>query len=73
MVWRVWSGRLPTGIDRVCLAYLDHYEHRALAVIQRGKTRLLLNERRSTELFALLRKGGAGFRSRLTALLAAAA
>lgn len=73
LVWRVWAGRLPTGIDRVCLAYLDHYEQRSLAVIQRGKTRLVLNERRSDELFALLRKGGPGFRPRLTALLAAAA
>lgn len=73
LVWRVWAGRLPTGIDRVCLAYLDHYAPRSLAVVQRGQTRLVLNERRSDELFALLRQGGPGFRARLTALLAAAA
>lgn len=73
LVWRVWSGRLPTGIDRVCLAYLDHYRTRALAVVQRRELRLVLNERHSDALFALLSKGGPGFRRRLAALLAAAA
>jgi glycosyltransferase involved in cell wall biosynthesis len=72
LVWRVWAGRLPTGIDRVCLAYLNHYGPRALAVVQRGETRLVLSERRSDELFALLRQGGPGFRTRLAALLAGA-
>ena len=28
LVWRMWTRRLPTGIDRVCLAYLDHYGER---------------------------------------------
>jgi glycosyltransferase involved in cell wall biosynthesis len=69
LVWRVWSGRLPTGIDRVCLAYLDHYGPRSLAVVQRQELRLVLSERRSDELFALLREGGPGFRRRLIALL----
>ena len=73
LVWRVWSGRLPTGIDRVCLAYLDHYAPRSLAVVQRKELRLVLTARHSDQLFALLRTGGPGFRRRLTALLAAAA
>jgi glycosyltransferase involved in cell wall biosynthesis len=73
LVWRVWSGRLPTGIDRVCLAYLEHYGPRALAVVQRQEMRLVLSAKHSAELFALLRTGGPGFRRRLTALLAAAA
>lgn len=73
LVWRVWSGRLPTGIDRVCLAYLDHYRPRALAVVQRQELRLVLDEHHSDKLFALLRQGGPGFRRRLIALLAAAA
>ena len=72
LVWRVWAGRLPTGIDRVCLAYLDHYGPRARAVVQRGRLRLVLNLRHSRELFALLRKGGPGFKRRLILLLAAA-
>ncbi len=73
LVWRVWSGRLPTGIDRVCLAYLDHFGPRALAVVQRKEMRLVLSAKRSAELFALLRTGGPGFRRRLATLLTAAA
>lgn len=73
LVWRVWSGRLPTGIDRVCLAYLEHYGPRALAVVQRQELRLVLSAKHSAELFALLRTGGPGFRRRLTTLLATAA
>lgn len=73
LVWRVWTGRLPTGIDRVCLAYLDHFGPRAQAVVQRGEFRLVLSPRRSDELFALLRRGGKGFRTGVVRLLAGAA
>ena len=72
LVWRVWTGRLPTGIDRVCLAYLDRYAPRALAVIQKGWLRLVLDSATSDRLFALLRRGGPGFRWRLALLLVAA-
>lgn len=73
LIWRVWTGRLPTGIDRVCFAYLDHFGPRAQAVVQRGRLRLVLSPGRSQELFALLRKGGRSFRGSLIALLAGAA
>lgn len=73
LIWRVWTGRLPTGIDRVCLAYLDHFGPRARAVVQRGRFRLILSPGRSQELFALLRRGGPGFRGALLALLVGAA
>lgn len=73
LIWRVWTGRLPTGIDRVCFAYLDHFAPRAQAVVQRGRLRLVLSPSRSQELFALLRKGGPSFRGALVALLAGAA
>ena len=33
LIWRRWKGRLPTGIDRVCLAYLRHFGGRAQAVV----------------------------------------
>lgn len=69
MVWRVWSSRLPTGIDRVCLAYLERFADRALAVVQRGEFRMVLSATQSDALFALLREGGRGFRLRLVALL----
>lgn len=73
LIWRVWTGRLPTGIDRVCFAYLDHFGSRAQAVVQRGGLRLVLSPGRSSELFALLKRGGPGFRGALIALLAGAA
>lgn len=72
LVWRVWQGRLPTGIDRVCLAYLDHYAPRALAVVQRRGMRLVFNAADSDRLFALLRQRGPGFRAQLAMLLARA-
>jgi hypothetical protein len=73
LIWRVWSGRLPTGIDRVCHAYMEHYGPRALAVIQSRKLRIVLSASHSGRLFALLAKGShRGFRRKLVALLAGA-
>ena len=77
LIWRVWAGRLPTGIDRVCHAYLDHFGPRALAVLQRRQLRVVLSPGHSQRLFALLREGhgpgpGLGFRRKLVRLLAQA-
>jgi glycosyltransferase involved in cell wall biosynthesis len=52
---------LPTGIDRVCLAYAAHYRERARAVIQHDRFREILPERASRALFDLL-LGSDGFR-----------
>ena len=43
LIWRAWTRRLPTGIDRVCLAYLEHYAPRSHALIQKGSLRIVLN------------------------------
>lgn len=56
LIWRRWVGRLPTGIDRVCLAYLDHYRGDAQAVIQRRGFRQILTDTASDRLFDLLLK-----------------
>ena len=73
LVWRRWAGRLPTGIDRVCLAWLEHFAGRSRAVVQwRGRVRVL-SEAQSTRLFALLRQGGPGFRPRFAAMVPAIA
>ena len=69
LIWRVWTGRLPTGIDRVCLAYLDRFAARSLAVVQRREFRMVLPPDLSDALFALLRRGGPGFRRGLVRLL----
>lgn len=68
LVWRVWTGRHPTGIDRVCLAYLDHFGDRAQAVLQKNGFLRVLSPKRSDRLFTLLRRGPEGFRAGLTAM-----
>lgn len=73
LIWRRWSGRLPTGIDRVCLAYLEHFAPRARAVVQFRQYRRILNRADSTRLFELLLSGGKRFRARLCAILGLAA
>jgi len=54
LIWRRWVGRLPTGIDRVCLAYLERYRRDAQAVIQWRGFRRILPEAASDRLFELL-------------------
>lgn len=54
LVWRAWRGGKPTGVDRVCLAYLNHYGSRARAVVQRKGMQLVPSRRHSERLFALL-------------------
>jgi glycosyltransferase involved in cell wall biosynthesis len=72
LIWRAWTRRLPTGIDRVCLAYLDHYAARSHALIQKGSLRIVLNAKASDALFQLLLLGGPRIRTSLTASLAQA-
>lgn len=64
LIWRRWKGRLPTGIDRVCLAYLRHFGARSQAVIQHDRFRRILGVEASRALFALLEKPD-GFRAKL--------
>jgi len=68
LIWRVWTGRVPTGIDRVCLAYVEHFGARAQAVVQRKGRRHILSPRHSDALFALLLGGGRDFLRRFVSL-----
>lgn len=54
LLWRRWDGRHPTGIDRVCLAYLRHYKRNAQAVVQHSRARRILDSEASAMLFDLL-------------------
>ena len=63
LIWRRSKGRLPTGIDRVCLAYLDHFGDRAQAVIQHDRFRGILDRKASGELFDLLETPRGGLNS----------
>lgn len=65
LIWRVWTGRLPTGIDRVCLAYLEHFGSRAQAVVHKGNFLRVLSPEQTDRLTTLLLSGGDGFRKGL--------
>ena len=73
LIWRQWTRRLPTGIDRVCLAYLQRFHESALAVVQFRQVRRILDRKSSKRLFDLLLNGSAHFRSKLVAALGGSA
>lgn len=73
LIWRQWTRRLPTGIDRVCLAYLEHFRSRSRAVVQFRGFRRILNRSGSERLFDLLLNGSDRFRTDLIFALAASA
>ncbi len=54
LVWRAWRGGLPTGIDRVCQAYVKHFGARSCAVVQRQGFHFALSPTDSDALFELL-------------------
>lgn len=60
LVWRVWSGRLPTGIDRVCLEYAEHFGARSQAVVQFKGSTFVFGPEDSDRLFAILLRGFGG-------------
>lgn len=68
LVWRSWSRRLATGIDRVCYAYLRHFADRSLAVVQYRGVARVLTPRHSDELFAALVLPDHQFRAQLAML-----
>jgi glycosyltransferase involved in cell wall biosynthesis len=65
LIWRRWKGRYPTGIDRVCLAYLRRFGPKAQAVVHHARFRRILGKDASQELFALLEGPPGRFRSGL--------
>ena len=65
LIWRRWRGRYPTGIDRVCLAYLSHFRDRSQAVVHHERFRRILDRDASMELFELLEDPGPRFRRKL--------
>ena len=69
LVWRQWAGRRPTGIDRVCLAYLDHFKAKAQAVVQYRHLRRIFGVEVSRKLFGLLEERPRNFRTQLVRLL----
>lgn len=54
LVWRRWAGVRPTGIDRICLAWLAHYRSEAQATLVHARGRHILSRSASDALFNLL-------------------
>ncbi len=67
MIATRWSGKSPTGIDRVCHAYLDHFGPRAQAVVQHRGVFRILSVRHSDELFAMLTDAEGATRRKIAA------
>ena len=53
-VWRRWEGVRPTGIDRICDAWLEHFAPRSQAVIITRGRQVILPVAASQALFAAL-------------------
>jgi glycosyltransferase involved in cell wall biosynthesis len=64
-----WANKKPTGIDRVCLAYLRHYRHRAHAVLQHRGVFRVLTEKHSDNLFGLLNEPVSNCRRQLNRMV----
>lgn len=54
LIWRLWRGRLSTGIDRVCIEYLAYFAARARAVVQFKGRIFVLSRRASRRLISLI-------------------
>ncbi|MFL6727081.1 MAG: glycosyltransferase family 4 protein [Sphingomicrobium sp.] len=62
LIWRFWRGGLPTGIDRVCLAYVEHFRDRGQAVVHRRGRFTVLTPSHSRLLFDIFSRGSKSFR-----------
>lgn len=56
LIWRRWEGTRPTGIDRICEAWLDNYASQSQAVIIHKYGQAILGSQTSQALFRLLRE-----------------
>ena len=54
LVKRATDGCLPTGVDRVCLAYVERWGERAQAVLQKNGWRWIVPYAQSQRLFEIL-------------------
>lgn len=54
LLGRAWKRRLPTGVDRVGLAYIEHYGVQARATLRLARHNFVLPKRESDQLFRWL-------------------
>ena len=70
LLWRAWDRKLPTGIDRTCLAYVQHFRGRSQAVVQSSGLTWILTQRATERLYdVLLEQRKADVRGQLLSLL----
>jgi hypothetical protein len=69
LIWRSWRGRAATGIDRVCLAYLERFGPRSQAVIKRRGHVFVLSAGRSDRLRSVLLGAGQVSKLRMLSVL----
>ena len=69
LVWRRWKGYQPTGIDRVCLAYVERFGDDAQAVLHHRWFRGILDRQSSHSLFRLLADPRSDFRTAFALLI----
>jgi glycosyltransferase involved in cell wall biosynthesis len=72
LVDRQMQGRLPTGVDRVCLEYVRRFGDRSLAAIRWRGRWVVLTRQNSARLFGELGEPTAGFSRRVIGLVASA-
>jgi glycosyltransferase involved in cell wall biosynthesis len=70
LVGRLMRGRLPTGVDRVALAYVRQYGSHSRAFVRDGRFHVVLPERFSQALFHLLLHPPSDFKSHAWRLIA---
>jgi glycosyltransferase involved in cell wall biosynthesis len=73
IVGRLSKGRLATGIDRVCLAYVARYAPVARAVLQKGRFGMILSKSASRDLFSMILEPERGLARRAAFLIAKSA
>ena len=66
---RSMNGRLPTGVDRVSLAYIAHYGHRAQALVRWAGQSFVLSCEASERIFKFLHDPMPGLRDSVWPLL----
>lgn len=72
LVGRAGRGKLPTGIDRVCLQWIARFGPRSQAVLQRPGWRRIVSFRTSQQLFELLHAPGRHFARQFWGIIARA-
>lgn len=69
---RLSRGRLPTGVDRVCLAYIQRWGEQSCAILQKGDWRRVLTHGSSQRLFDLVLTPPPDFAQRMSRVIAQA-